>query len=346
METYCSKLYSKEGTLILVLALVCLINFAYGQQIFTQNGGTLTSTAALGAPAHTTDVGIGTANPQGKFHIGQSSYTSTQSYSAPSPNDASKEGLLMQAYINNTDGYRRYADIVSLGYQNGSNGGSAIRFLTNDKNSNTALERMRIDRNGSIGIGTTAPLQPLHVNGNFLIDGTASSIFLGEATGSSGVGEYGIEYDGASSGVHGMNLWKPWGSHNGSGGQGFQNYILFLNDDGNVGIGVAPANINAAYKLSVCGKIRATEIVVNTGWCDFVFKDDYKLRSIQEVEKFINCQGHLPEIPTQAEVESNGISVGEIEAKLLQKVEELTLYVIDLNKKNEQLTLEVNSMKK
>jgi hypothetical protein len=344
MKTH--QLNRKSAAMASLIFFLLFLNTGYAQQIYTINGGTLSSTAALGSPAHSTDVGIGTANPQAKLHIVQSAYTSVQSYAAPVTNDATREGLLLQAYINNTDGYRRYADIVSLGYQNGSYGGSAIRLLTNAQNSTTAVERMRIDRNGYIGINQTAPLQGLHVSTNILIDGINSSILFGETAGASTVGEYGIEYDGVSSGIKGLNIWKPWGSHNGSGGQGFRNYIIFCNDDGNVGIGVDPANINASYKLSVCGAIRAQAITVNTGWCDFVFDKDYKLRSIEEVESFINTNGHLPEIPTTADVEKNGVSLGDVQAKLLQKVEELTLYVIDLNRQNQKLQAQVNELKK
>lgn len=346
MKTHQLNRNGKRAALASLIFFFLLLNVGYAQQVFTINGGTLTATAPLGSPHDPNDVGIGTANPQAKLHIVQSPWITMQTYAAPLTNDATREGLLLQAYINNGDGYRRYADIVSLGYQNGSNGGSAIRFLTNDKNSNTAVERMRIDRSGYIGIRQTNPLQGLHVSTNILIDGVNSSILLGEAAGASTIGEYGIEYDGVSSGVKGLNIWKPWGSHNGSGGQGFRNYIIFCNDDGNVGIGVDPANINASYKLSVCGSIRAQGITVNTGWCDFVFDKDYKLRSIEEVESFINTNGHLPEIPTTAEVEKNGVSLGDVQAKLLQKVEELTLYVIDLNKQNQKLQAQVNELKK
>ena len=70
-------------------------------------------------------------------------------------------------------------------------------------------------------------------------------------------------------------------------------------------------------------------------WKDEVFKDDYNLLSINEVEKYISENGHLPDIPSEAEVMENGINVGEMNALLLQKIEELTLYVIELEKKIE-----------
>ncbi len=98
---------------------------------------------------------------------------------------------------------------------------------------------------------------------------------------------------------------------------------------GNVGIGSSPA---ADWKLSVNGKIRAKEVKVETGWADFVFKDDYDLPSLSEVENHINENGHLKDIPSAEEVAEHGINVGEIQSKLLQKIEELTLYIIEQDK--------------
>ncbi len=103
---------------------------------------------------------------------------------------------------------------------------------------------------------------------------------------------------------------------------------------GKVGIGI---NNPGTYKLAVEGVIGAREVVVTTdAWADFVFEDDYNLMPLQELDSYIKENKHLPEIPTTEEVQENGISVGEMNAKLLQKIEELTLYVIELQKKNEE----------
>ena len=106
---------------------------------------------------------------------------------------------------------------------------------------------------------------------------------------------------------------------------------------------------NAQYKLYVLGGILTEKIkcgVNGTGnWSDFVFKKDYKLRSLSEVEKFINKNGHLPEIPSAEEVVKNGIDVAEMDAKLLQKIEELTLYMIEMKKEVEALKQENKSLK-
>ena len=107
---------------------------------------------------------------------------------------------------------------------------------------------------------------------------------------------------------------------------------LAINSRGNVGIGTD----NPQNKLDVNGTIRATEVKVEADWADFVFDKDYKLPTLQEVEDHINEHKHLPDIPSEAEVKENGVSLGEMQAKLLQKIEELTLYVIELKKENQE----------
>jgi len=113
----------------------------------------------------------------------------------------------------------------------------------------------------------------------------------------------------------------------------------FTIPNGNVGIGTTDPG---AWKLAVNGKIRAKEIKVETGWADFVFEEEYQLPTLKEVENHIKEKGHLKDIPSAKEVEENGIFLGEINAKLLQKIEELTLYVIEQNKRINQLEEHLN----
>ena len=99
------------------------------------------------------------------------------------------------------------------------------------------------------------------------------------------------------------------------------------------------------YTLSINGKMRANEVKVYTGWADYVFEDDYELRSLKAVEKFIKKHKHLPDVPSAKVVEKNGIFVGEMNATLLRKIEELTLYMIDLKKEVETLKKENKALK-
>lgn len=79
--------------------------------------------------------------------------------------------------------------------------------------------------------------------------------------------------------------------------------------------------------------MRANGITVNTTGADFVFETDYKLNKLEYVERFIKENHHLPEIPSAKEMTENGMNVGELNKTLLQKVEELTLYIIEQNKR-------------
>ncbi len=113
--------------------------------------------------------------------------------------------------------------------------------------------------------------------------------------------------------------------------------------DGSLGVGTV--NANSTYKLSVNGKVRAKEVRVDTNWADFVFENDYALPALSEVERHITENKHLPGIPSAAEVEAEGVELGTISSKLLQKIEELTLYVIAQEKRIEALEAENNMLK-
>lgn len=111
---------------------------------------------------------------------------------------------------------------------------------------------------------------------------------------------------------------------------------LFIADNGNVRIGSGTGN--PSKTLEVNGTIRSKEVIVEVAnWSDFVFDNDYKLMSLKDTESFIKQNGHLPNVPSASEVEKEGIQLGEMNAILLQKVEELTLYVIELQKQIDEL---------
>jgi len=126
------------------------------------------------------------------------------------------------------------------------------------------------------------------------------------------------------------------GSSNGSNNY-YSPWMAFL-PNGNIGIGTT----NPQGKLDVNGTIRAKEVKIEaTGWSDFVFSEDYDLPSLKEVEQHISIYKHLPDIPSEKEVLENGVNMLEMQTKLLQKIEELTLYVIEQDKKIERLEKEL-----
>lgn len=89
--------------------------------------------------------------------------------------------------------------------------------------------------------------------------------------------------------------------------------------------------------------VYAKRLIVQLTWSDFVFKSAYKLKSLDEVEKYIKENGHLEGIPSEEKVSENGVELGEMTSKLLQKIEELTLYIIEQNKRIEKLEMEKGS---
>ncbi len=113
---------------------------------------------------------------------------------------------------------------------------------------------------------------------------------------------------------------------------GYQ-YRMVIKQNGNVGIGTT----NPTYKLAVDGNIRSKEVVIESVWADYVFDKGYRLRSLEEVSDYIKANGHLPGIPSAKEIISNGLHVGNVQAKMMEKIEELTLYIIDLKKEIELL---------
>ena len=111
---------------------------------------------------------------------------------------------------------------------------------------------------------------------------------------------------------------------------------------GKVGIGTSLPQ----SELSVRGAITTQEIIVtDAGWSDFVFDDDYALPSLDEVESFIKEKNHLPDIPSETEIKKNGLSIADMIARQMQKIEELTIYLIELKKENQTLQREMEELK-
>jgi hypothetical protein len=221
--------------------------------------------------------------------------------------------------------------------------------------------RMRISADGNVGIGTYTPNDKLQIG-----EGNASISFGSILNASFGnfMGYQGIN---ASRNINSQN----WTISGGSGGAIFTAdvtgtimLIPIKNAQGGLTLSdediqkrrvvqIGAGTINTDNKLvdaymMVNGNIIAKEVEVKIDgwWPDFVFEKKYDLMPLAEVEQYINEHKHLPSVPSASEVETNGVALGQNQAILLQKIEELTLYVIELNKKNEQLQKEVTEMKK
>ncbi len=110
---------------------------------------------------------------------------------------------------------------------------------------------------------------------------------------------------------------------------------------GNVGIGQS----NPTEKLEVNGTIKAKKVIVTaSGWADYVFENDYKLLPLAKLEEYINQNKHLPGISSASEIESNGISIADMQTKQMEKIEELTLYIIQKDKKINDLEARLSKL--
>ncbi|MNY50657.1 hypothetical protein D3C86_1861760 [compost metagenome] len=118
---------------------------------------------------------------------------------------------------------------------------------------------------------------------------------------------------------------------------------MSMGADGTLGLGTTDTK---GYKLAVAGNMIAEQVTVKLkgNWPDYVFAPTFNLPSLQETEQHIKEKGHLPGIPSAEEVKNNGVDLGEMNAKLLQKIEELTLHLIELKKENESLNTRVNQL--
>jgi hypothetical protein len=264
------------------------------------------------------NVGIGTTTPSYPLHIYNSAATINAQIDGTS---TSWTGMYMR---NSTaTGIPYYAFTA--------NGTTAWTQLTAAGKWSLHLngERLSVLNTGFVGIGTTAPGFKLDVVGRIRLgsDGSGSGAWFRNTANTSDVGFVGMAND------NHVGFW-------GNTGAGWALNVNTTN--GNVGIGTLTTT--TGYKLSVNGSIRAKELVVESGWADYVFAKNYKLRPLTEVESYIKTNNHLPDVPSATEVQANGVKLGEMQTTLLQKIEELTLYTIESNKQIIALQEKVNAL--
>lgn len=225
-------------------------------------------------------------------------------------------------------------------------------------NGNTHAEMVTTDWGGSHGIFFGSKISytgtgNLWENGNAVYSNNAGVFNFGAF--SFGLigngGTFGFYDGGVSTGANNSITWDPVltfirGGNVGIGTPAPQ-HKLDINGNMRVVGGVFSGNVSIAttasfpdYKLAVGGNIIAEKVKVKlaANWPDYVFKPEHRLPTLKELESFIQLNKHLPGIPSAAEVEKDGLDLGDNQANLLKKIEELTLYAIEQDKRLEEFT--------
>lgn len=296
-----------------------------------------------------TNVGIGAASPIEKLHINEGN---------------------IRVFGYNTSRYLRFTEAnLQGGFINYDGTSNVLNIGVNNINStdvNNDVKAISIVRStGNIGVGTVTPNSKLEISygsGSSSVPGV--KIFGGgavyenialslEDTGTASNNINILEFKNSSLRSAIIKSVNPAANTSTGGNLIFEttsNYIgtlnenqLFLKNNGDIGVGTnAPDS-----KLTVAGNIHAQEVkvTVNAG-ADFVFNENYRLPKLEEVEKFIKENKHLPEIASEKEMQDNGLLLAEMNIKLLQKIEELTLYTIGQQKLIEEQSKKLESQAK
>lgn len=290
------------------------------------------------------ELGIGTRTPRGKLDVNGSMYTGAINIANSS------------FVVNNKRIELTYPESVFLNFKSTTNDFDARIFL-HGTNGNLVLENKNIGAiyitpQRNVGIGVATPTAKLDVNGNAQVSGS-----LNGSNGVFATNPYGIRIATQENRSPQLKIAAASDSvmltlDRADGTLKLLRYIdgaarthMFFTKDQKVGIMNATptaaldvkGNIKAS-ELSVAGTIYAKSVKVRVdAGADYVFDADYKLRDLSEVEAFFKENRHLPEIQSEKDMRANGVDMNEFQIKLLQKVEELTLYVIQQNKRIEEL---------
>jgi len=221
----------------------------------------------------------------------------------------------------------------------GDNSGWKFNISTRDDQSNLA-DLITFQDNGFVGIGTTSPDEKLRVkNGNIRLDDGYKISFTDNGEIQSFDNNHRILFRRSEDKMELQEFGDIIFSPGTSGGIGTAKMVMLAN--GNMGIGTTTPQA----KLAVNGDIFSRKVkVTQTSWPDYVFHPTYSLRPLAELEQFIQQYHHLPDVPSSEDVQQNGLDLGEGQAVLLKKIEELTLYLIEQNKTQEQLIKKVEQL--
>ncbi len=267
------------------------------------------------------NVGIGTTSPNHLLHVNGG-----------------------DLFVQSSSGKIRFGYDGSNEWQLATTGGGAdLRWYTTTDGGTTIAPRHYFSQNGNVGLGgfsgAGTPDVPLHIKGTtgHMLKIEGNNPFLSLYDNTDGYKGY-LWYNGSDivlGSVGAANRIRISANYNTS---------TSFYADGRVVIGTSSSLPAAGFKLSVDGKAICEELKVqlSTAWPDYVFEDNYTLPSLEDLEKKVMEEKHLPNIPSANDVEAaKGFEVGEMQNKLLEKVEELYRYVFQLNNENKAMKAEI-----